>query len=289
MVRSSQEKMNVLEKLIAIQSSLPNKQEQLCSYILENYQDIGLLTIKELADKAGVGTTTVMRLIKALEYDSFFDLKKELHQIQVNQSDKWINVQKSFSARENGSYKTLSSVGQESVDLIERSINPQLVENFNAALDIMENASRINLIGFRSYRAIAIYMELLLAEFHPNVQQLSYDSDAFIDRILQFEQDEVLFVFAFTNYVQRAIDAASLAHEQGVKVILLTDQLSCPIAPYADVILKLDVAGKYFTVVPIVTLVEAIVVELGKRTSDVSVKKIQKLFNKLKEKKHIVD
>src|SRR5690625_1269082 len=183
---------NILERLISIQSSLPRKQEQLSAYILENHHNIGIMTIKELADNAGVGTTTVMRLIKALGYDSFIDLKKEFHHIQVDHSHKWINVQKSFSSQENNSYETLSSVGQESVNLIENSINPQLVENFNKAIDILDVASRINIVGFRSYRAIAIYLEVLLAEFHSNLQQLSADSDAMIDRILQFEQDEVL-------------------------------------------------------------------------------------------------
>ena len=288
-VMNSQQENNILNKLIAIQSSLPNKQEQLCSYILENYQEIGLLTVKELADRAGVGTTTVMRLIKALGYDSFFELKKEFHHIQVNQSDKWLNVQKSFGSKENNSYTTISSVGEQAISLIESSINSQLVENFEVAMDIIENATRINLLGFRSYRAIAIYMESLLGEFHPNIQQLSHDSEAMIDRILQFKRDEVLVIFAFTNYLQRTIDAAAVAREQGVKIILITDQLSCPIAEFANVILKLEVNGKYFTVTPIIMLVEAIVVELGKRTSDMSVAKIQRLVNKLKEMNILLD
>lgn len=280
---------NILERLISIQSSLPRKQEQLSAYILENHHNIGIMTIKELAENAGVGTTTVMRLIKALGYDSFVDLKKEFHHIQVDHSHKWINVQKSFSRKENNSYTTLSSVGQESVNLIEESINPQLVESLNEAIEIIDKASRINLVGFRSYRAIAIYLELLLAEFHPNIQQLSYDSDAMIDRILQFEEDEVLIVFAFSNYVQRAIDAATLTKERNIKIILITDQLSCPIAPYADVILKVDVEGKYFTVVPIIMLVEALVIELGKRNADTSVAKIRNLFEQLKKQNYIID
>lgn len=283
------ENSSVLDELISIQSSLPAKQEQLCSYILENYQNIGLLTVKELANKADVGTTTVMRLIKALGYNSFFDLKKEFHDLQINQSDKWINVQKSFGETENELYTTLSSVAQESIDLIEGILNPELLDNFDRAMDIIENASRINLLGFRSYRSIAIYLELLLAEFHPNIQQLSNDGESMIDRILQFKDSEVLIIFSFTNYIQRTIDAAKIAREQGVHIVLITDELSCPISVYADVILRVEVASKNFTIAPIIVLVESIVIELGKRTSDISVGKIQKLVNILKEEKFILD
>lgn len=284
---NQQTEKNIIDKLIAIQSSLPNKQEELCSYILENYQDIGLLTVKELAERAGVGTTTVMRLIKALGYDSFFDLKKEFYHSQINQSDKWVNVQKSFGSKQNSTHNTITSVGQENIRLIQSSINSQLVENFELAMNLIENSSRINIVGYRTYRGIAIYFEMLLAEFHANVQQLSHDSESMIDRILQCKQDEVLIIFAFSNYLQRTIDAAAVAKEQGVQIILITDQLSCPISEFADVILKVDVDGSYFTVIPIITLVEAIVIELGKRTSDSSVAKIQRLVNKLKEK-HII-
>lgn len=280
---------NILDKLIAIQSSLPNKQEKLCSYILENYQQIGLLTVKELAGQAGVGTTTVMRLINALGYSSFFELKKEIHQIQVNQSDKWLNVQRSFDTNENNPFDTISSVGQESIAVIEKSINVQLAHKFEQAMDMIEGASKINLLGLRTYRGIAIYMESLLIEFNANVQQLSHDSEAIIDRILQSEEDEVLIIFSFSNYLQRSNDAASVAREKGVKIILITDELSCPISEYADVILQLKLSSRYFTVVPIVTLIEAIVVELGKRKSDSSVVKIQSLASNLKEKGIVLD
>lgn len=286
---TKKEGVSVLDKLIAIQSSLPNKQEKLCSYILENYQEIGLLTVKELADRAGVGTTTVMRLVNALGYESFFELKKEVHHIQIEQSDKWLNVQKSFGSNGSSAYDTISAVAEESIELIDKSINAQLVENFEIAMDLLEKAPRINLLGFRSYRGLAIYMETLLTEFHPNVQQLSYDSEAMIDKILQCEPDEVLIIFAFSNYLQRTIDAAMVARERGIKIILITDQLSCPVAMYANVILRLDLNGRYFTVIPIITLIEAIVVELGKRKSDTSVTKIKNLFSVLKEKGIILE
>jgi DNA-binding MurR/RpiR family transcriptional regulator len=268
---------------------LPKKQEQLCEYILKNHQDIGLLTVKELANNAGVGTTTVMRLIKDLGYDSFFDLKKDFHDIQVDYSDKWENVQKSFEGDESKAYQTLSSVWREGVNVLEQSLNPQLVENFNAAMDLIADAERINLLGLRPYKAVAIYMELLIEEFHSKTRQLSYDSESMIDRILQFNKNEVIVLFGFTPYTQSTIDAATVAHQQGVPIILITDHLSCPIASYSTVILKIEPSDQHFTILPIIALVEAIVIELGKRHSKTSIQRIRTLVDTLKNKKVIVD
>ena len=285
-----QEKVNVLEHIISVKDNLPNKQKQLCDYILENHQDIGLFTVKELAKNANVGTTTVLRLVKTLGYDSFFDLKKEFYEIQIDYSDKWENVQKSFDDNdEDNVYKVLSNVWQEGIQLLDKSLNPQLVENFKEAMDLIANAERINLLGLRPYKAVAIYLELLIEEFHSNTRQLSYDSESMFDRILQFKENEVMIVFGFAPYPQRTIDAASVAYKRGIPIVLITDHLSCPIASFSNVILKVETGEKYFTIMPIIALVEAIVVQLGKRNSKTSIQQIRNLVETLKEKKVIVD
>ncbi|MGG0411240.1 MurR/RpiR family transcriptional regulator [Peribacillus simplex] len=286
----AQENNNVLEHIIFIKDNLPNKQKQLCDYILQNHQDIEMFTVKELARNANVGTTTVLRLVKTLGYDSFFDLKKQFHEIQRDYSDKWENVQASFGGNdEDKDYKTLSNVWQEGVQLLNKSLNPQLFENFRDAMDLIANAERINLLGLRPYKAVAIYLELLIEEFHSNTRQLSYDSESMFERILQFKENEVMIVFGFSPYPQRTIDAASVAYKQGIPIVLITDYLSCPISAFSKVILKVETGERYFTIMPIIALVEAIVVELGKRNSKTSIQQITNLVETLKEKKVIVD
>ncbi len=286
----TQEDMNVLEHIIMVKDTLPNKQRQLCRYILEHHQDIGLFTVKELANNAGVGTTTVLRLVKLLGFNSFFDLKKEFHDIQKDYSDKWENVQRSFgSTEEDNNHKTLSTVFQEGIHLIDKTLNPQLIENFEKAMDLISNAKRINLLGLRPYKAVAIYTELLIEEFHSKTRQLSYDSDSMFDRILQFEKNEVFIIFSYTPNTQRAVDAAKVAYEQGIPIILVTDHLSSPIASYANVILKTESSENHFTIIPIIAIVESIVIELGIRQSKTSIKRIQTLVDTLKDKKIIID
>ncbi|MCM3411835.1 MurR/RpiR family transcriptional regulator [Metabacillus litoralis] len=286
----TQDHKNILDHIISVKDTLPKKQKQLCDYLLENHQDIGLLTVKELAKKANVGTTTVLRLVKILGYDNFFDLKKEFHEIQKEYSDKWENVQKSFQRiEENQDYKILSNVWQEGVSLLDKSLNPQLVENFKKAMDLISNAERINILGLRPYKAVAIYLELLIEEFHSNTRQLSYDSESMFDRILQFEKNEVIILFGFAPYTQRTIDAADVAYKQGIPIVLITDQLSCPIASFSSVILKVEAGENLFTIIPIIALVEAIVIELGTRHSATSIQKIRNLVETLKDKKIIVN
>lgn len=158
------------------------------------------------------------------------------------------------------------------------------MENFGNAIDLIVKSSYINVLGTRPYKATALYFELLLGEFYPKIRQLGHDTEVIYDRILQFEKDEILVVFEFEPYTNRIIDAVKLAYELGNSIILITDHISCPIISYASVSLKLEVSEEQFSVIPIIALLDALVIEIGKRSSEESIKKLKRLENTLKEK-----
>ncbi len=169
------------------------------------------------------------------------------------------------------------------VQVSKESIDSTLIENFETAIDLIRHASHVNILGSRPYKAMALYFEQLLGEFYSKIRQLSHDTEVLCDRILQFDEDEVLLVFAFEPYTNRIIEAVKLAHELGIKIILITDHISCPVIQYASVTLKVEVSEEKFSVVPIIVLIEALVIELGKRSSEESIKKLKKLEKTLIE------
>lgn len=274
-----------INKIVEIKDSLPKKQRVLCDYILKNYQSIGLITIKELANNAKVGISTVMRTINALGYKNFNDLRKDIYDESVPSISKW-TLKKSFTEnqKEGDKVPTLVQVWKESVNLLNKTLDSNLMENFENAIDCIVKSSYINVLGTRPYRATALYFELLLGEFCPKIRQLGHDTEVIYDRILQFEKDEVLVVFAFEPYTNRIIEAVKLTHELGNKIILITDHISCPIISFATVTLKVEVSEEQFSVIPIIALIEALVIELGKRSSNESIKKLKKLEKTLLEK-----
>ena len=277
-----------LTKIVDIKDTLPKRQRQLCDYILKNYQSIGLITIKELASKANVGISTVMRTINALGYENFNDLRKDLYDEALPTESVWaLKTSIEEIQKEGGSAPTLVQVWKESVDLLNKTLDPDLMENFEIVIDLIEKSSSINILGTRPYKATALYFEQLLGEFYSRIRQLSHDTEIIYDKILQFEEDEVFVVFAFEPYSNRIIEAVKLVHELGNKIILITDYISCPILSYASAILKVEVSKEQFSVVPTIALIEALVIEIGKRSSEESVKKLKRLEKTLREKKEI--
>ena len=49
---------NIIDEIAKIKDVLPKKQQKLCHYLVMNYEQVGVMTVAELAEAAGVGTTT---------------------------------------------------------------------------------------------------------------------------------------------------------------------------------------------------------------------------------------
>ena len=279
-------KKSIVDSILVIKETLPKKQKQLCNYLLENHQDIGILTVKELAAVAGVGTTTVLRLTKELGYDSFADLRKEFYTLQVDAVSKWDKVQVSFQEQNpetsSSGYQTLNEVWEEGIRNFSDTLNHSLVENFDKAVETLLKAEKINIFGIRPYKAPSIYLELLLNEFTAKTYQMSNDSDTVFDRAIQYQKDEALVIFCFDPYTKRSIQLAEIAAQKSVPIILFTDQLSCPIVPYAHAVLHVAVSQRHFSVLPVFALVEALSLEIGKRTSPKSIHAIKELVATLR-------
>lgn len=274
----------IIDRLIQVKESLPRKQKMLCNYLIENSERIGIMTVKELADRVGIGTTTVMTLTKRLGYESFNDLKRDLHKasLQLGLST-WWHLKKSFKSDEKVE-NTVTQVWEEVIRLLESTINESFLTNFNKCIQLMKKAKKINILGLRSSKAAAIYLGYLLQEFSPKINQISNDSEFLFDRLLQIDKDEVVIIFGHSPFTVQSIEAAKYCYENGIKVILVTNFMSCPMTPYATVTLKVQASSEQYSIVPTISLIEAIVIEYGRQTSHHSIEHLEKLEKLLKEK-----
>lgn len=279
------EQQNVIASIIAIKSSLPKKQKILCDFIIESYQSVGMLTVKDLAKAANVGTTTVMRLVDELGYESFIQFRKDIHDAALHSTAfTWLTMEKSFKEGQGSETEPLSHIWQEVNKLLAKTLNSHMIDQFKKSIDLILGSRRVNVLGLRSSKAPAEYFHHLLEEFYPGTGKFMDNSDFVFDRILQFTPGDLLFVISFYPYASRSIEAAQFCSERGHPIILLTDHLSCPIAQYASVVLKTEASELQYSIVPAIALLEAIVIEIGRRTSDVSIKHLNDLGEVLKKK-----
>lgn len=268
-------------KLIDIKDQLPKKQKKLCDYILKNFQSLGLVTIKELSQDADVGISTVMRTLKAIGYENFNDFKKDIYEEVMPSESTWVMQTSLMDSVEKN--KTLVDVWDKSVELLNKSYNEELDEYFKDVVKLMKEAEMIGIIGTRPYKAASLYLEQLLGEFTNQIAQLSHDTETVIDKVLQMGNRDLIVMFAFEPYSQLVSKVAKIAHNNQVPILLITDYDSCPIVQYASETLKLAVSKNHFSILPIIALIDAIVIEMGKYKSEQSVDKLKRLEKTLKD------
>lgn len=273
-------RMPLKNKLLNNKKQLPKKQQKLCDYILKNFEHLGLITIKELSHKADVGISTVMRTIHALDYENFNDFRRDIYNEALPNETKF-TLQTAFIENEQQHSDPLTSVWDKSVQLLNHSLKDELVSNFNLAIDYIENAASVSILGTRPYKATALYLEQLLNEFYFNIHQLSHDLDAMFDKIIKLTSKDVLVVFAFEPYTNSVINAVKEANRLNIPIILITDYDSSPLLVYATVTLKVAVQKNHFTVLPIIALIDAMILKIGNDFSKSTVENLKQLEDAL--------
>lgn len=273
-----------LQKLIDKRSDLPKKQRQLSDYMIEHYQTIGVLTLSKLAKQANVSTTTAMRLIRNLGYENYSEVKSEILHATVQAKPFTSQHGQASFKNSNVQQHILFDANQEINTRLDHALNPSLIDNFNAAIQIILQSSQLHILGVRSNKALAYYFSYLLEEFYPHVVQLSHDAQYIYDRIVRFKKNDTLLLIDNSPFTTIGIEGAKYCYEQGHPVILITDDPGSPAMDYASIVLNTAANNKQYSVVPTVFVMEALIIEIGRKTSHTSIQVLEKLGSLLEEK-----
>ncbi len=282
---------NILDEIRQIKDVLPKKQQKLCSWLLMNYEQVGIMTVAEVARAADVGTTTVMRLVQLLGRQSFGELKKDfLDSALSRSSNSYKELKQSIkdpALKKAGA--ALEAVTGDGISVLENLCTPANIRQFDAAVNLLMNAERIFTVGLRSSKAIALYFEYALSAFCPKVIQLSHDPEFLFDRLtLQISPQDVLLTFSAWPCTIRTIEAARYCHEQGTPVVLVTNTSLNPIAKSADAIIDTNAVNHTGGSLALMAVAESLVSEMGRRTAPESIQNIERIEAVLNERKLVL-
>lgn len=280
-------KKTVLDKIIEIKDVLPKKQKLLCNYLALNYGKVGVMTVAELAENAGVGTTTIMRFIQLLGYSSYTQFKKDLTNLSLMQnSAPYRSLKETFSSDlMTESNDVLKQVLLDCSLVLENLYNPSNVDQFEKAIQLLLAADTIFTLGLRSSKALALYFDYLVDRFYPKVTQLSHETDFIYDKVIgHMRPTDVLLIFNAYPCTKKSIHIGNFCHNAGIPIILVTNTRLNPLTKIANVILDTNSVNSSSGDVALFALVEALAAELGRRAAPASTESIEHIEQVLTEK-----
>ena len=233
-------------------ASLNNLEMMVYNVVIKNRDKVMYMTIRELADAAGVSTTTVLRFCRKLNCEGYSEFRVRF-KLYLEQNE---TQQANFGASEMISF--FRSVNNEEFDIL-----------LDDAVDIILSSERIIFVGAGTSGALAKYG----ARFFSNVGKFSnHIDDPYFPVTNDMAKNALAIVLSVSGETEEILRFASQFSLHNCKVLSVTSHDNSSLAKLADFNLSWHVpqtriAGVYdiTTQVPVIYILETLGRKLAKK------------------------
>lgn len=233
--------MMTYQKLDEIFETLTASQKKTALFMKTNLEQICFMTAREIGAHAGVSEATVHRIAYRLGYDSFSDLLKDLR-INYLQSRPLTKLEEKYRVASPSTW--LSDHLDEEMDILRKTyaMNPE--SNFDTAAQLILDADRIWVSGWRMGLAISSPLRFMLNYMLSRCQMM--DPVELPEVLAHFSAADTLIVSAFQRYCSKTLQLVKAAKERNAQVIRFTDCSLSPFVKYGDVVFYVAANSLYF-------------------------------------------
>ena len=259
----------VAQRIAREMPRLTRSHRQVADFVLTRPLQVATLPIDELAEAAGVSVATANRFARALGYEGYANFRAEL----VRGFEPLIAPVEQLR----GSLAQPTTVAEVFANALEES--HRNIEATRRTLDAgacelavqhILGARTVHIVGFGASAWLAGLLQHGLDAYCADLRLLSTPSGVtHAARLVARGSDkDLLIAIAFPRYLTDTIAIAGIARAHGVRVLVLTDRPSSPLAPLADVALYAQTETRYRPNcdTSVLALIEALVSAVALRT-----------------------
>ncbi len=224
----------IWERLEREMGNLPRAQKNVVKYMLENPSEALFMTSQQLGANSQTSEATVIRLAVALGFSGFPEFKEALQRTAKDQLSTFGRLQEHRLRTEGRNL--LSGVISEELAMAANCLRDSDDTAIRELARHICSAAAIYLVGLRSARSLAVYMQFYLSWFFPNVYVP--ESDYLESYLVSAPQNALLVGISFPRYTKLTVDALRAARGMGLHTAAITDSETSPLASEADVVIK---------------------------------------------------
>jgi DNA-binding MurR/RpiR family transcriptional regulator len=240
-------------------------------YLLDHRDDVALLSMRELAQAAGLPSVTFVRLSRALGFADYSDLRR-LFQKRLRdgkQAKRYSRKARDLQVRgdETGTLELLKDLFSAEMDNIELTFEKNHPDTLIRTVELIESAKRICVLGQRSCFPIGFFFNYVYRLFRTNSVLLQNQGGTIIDEFRTIGRGDLLIAISLAPYTREVVQAVQFAGEAGARIVAITDDPLSPIARPADQTLLVAAGTPSFfhSIVSMVALVQALLALLVSR------------------------
>ncbi|RVT69680.1 MurR/RpiR family transcriptional regulator [Agrobacterium sp. CNPSo 2736] len=234
------------------------------AYMMRFPEDVALLSMRDVAKKAGVHASTLVRLAQALGHSSYVDIKKQFAESlkegrlsSFSARARELQVRNDTS-RADSHYPTIVHEHEAILGEILCRNGLDRIDSFARQLLAVE---KLFMFGVRSAFAPMYQYFYLYQMFRQNGILVNDPGGAQSDLLGKLRAADGLLLVSFNPYARASVHAARLAQELGASVYLISDSLVSPVAAHATAILTVPTSISSFfpSLVGVNALLEVVV------------------------------
>lgn len=219
------------DRIIGTYESMPPQLQQAARHILENPDEVALVSMRELARNAGVQPSTMTRLSKFLGYNGYEDIRAHHAQaIRLRVDGFAAQQQRSSDSGEGLAQQMLYSLSAQ----IDRLTEPASIARLEAVAERLVQARRIYVLGLRSCHLVAWHFHYVMTLLGERTEHLDGLAGTIGDGLMRAGSEDVLLVISINPYARHSLELAQLAREKSMGVVAITDSEVSPLISIAD-------------------------------------------------------
>ncbi|MEM8732531.1 MAG: MurR/RpiR family transcriptional regulator, partial [Pseudomonadota bacterium] len=226
----------VLTRINSEWEALTPEAQKAARYILENPQDVGVSTVREIADAAKVKPNTVVRMARQVGFEGYDDFREPFREaIRRGSADfpdraRWLQ-----DIRKGGDMGGLyADIVQSALRNVEETFARIDADRLQAAAETIWNSRQVFVAGVGVNNANARNFTYLASTGMSQFHTIPRPGSTATDDLAWADARDVLIAITCKPYRTEIVEAVELAQQQGVTIVALSDSLASPIVRVAD-------------------------------------------------------
>jgi len=275
---------HVTERLEGAYAGLSPRLQQAARYMLDAPDEVAFHSLRQLAGRAGVHPSTLVRLARQLGYPGYADFRAGF-QARLSQGADSLTL-RAHQLRDRG-----GEPGEALLQDLQAAAESNLRQTFAAVraaeletlADHIVEARRVYVVGLRKCYPVAHFIHYCFRMVREDVRLVSGHAGTLADELRDIGGDDVLVAISYAPYTRDTVRAAELAVARDARLVALTDSVVSPIAAAAAHAYVVANAGPTFfrSIAAAMALGEAIVAFVLARGGDASLRNLRGMERQL--------